>query len=351
MTIRVLIVDDSALVRNVLKAIVNEQPDMQVVGMAPDAYAARDMVRDLGPDVITLDVEMPGMDGLAFLQQLMQVKPTPVLMVSSHTEAGSDITFRALDAGAVDFVTKPRPGASVGQDYGELIAYKIRAVASARVQARAPKPPAAAAPRSKSGAKRAPADTPRVIFIGASTGGTHAIQEILQAMPASCPPILIVQHMPEHFSRPFASRLDAMCDIAVKEAEDGEPLLAGHAYIGPGDLHFLIRRTDAPRRYIAHLAQADPVNLHRPSVDILFRSAAKRVGAGATGALLTGMGKDGAQGLLEMRQSGARTIAQDETSCVVFGMPREAIRLGAAVEVLPLAEIARRLREAPEASG
>jgi two-component system chemotaxis response regulator CheB len=349
MTIRVLIVDDSALVRNVLKAVVNEQPDMQVVGTAPDAFVARDMVRELNPDVITLDVEMPGMDGLAFLQQLMQLKPTPVIMVSSHTEAGSDITFRALDIGAVDFVTKPRPGAAGGQDYGDQKAYKIRPAASARVVAREPKPPTPVPPRRKAAAKRA-VDTPQVIFIGASTGGTHAIQEILQAMPADSPPILIVQHMPENFSKPLAQRLDAACEITVKEAEDGEPILPGHAYLGPGDLHFLIRRTDTPKRFIAHLAQAEAVNLHRPSVDILFRSAAKRVGAGATGVLLTGGGKDGAEGLLEMKQAGARTIAQDESTCVVFGMPREAIALGAALEVLSLPTIAKRLQGGPGGS-
>ena len=185
------------------------------------------------------------------------------------------------------------------------------------------------------------------VAIGASTGGTHAIQEILQAMPAGSPPILIVQHMPENFSKPLASRLDAACEITVKEAEDGEPILPGHAYIGPGDLHFLIRRTDAPKRYIAHLAQAEAVNLHRPSVDILFRSAAKRVGAGATGVLLTGGGKDGAEGLLEIKQAGGRTIVQDEATCVVFGMPREAIALGAAMEVLSLSSIARRLQAGP----
>jgi len=345
MTIRVLVVDDSPLIRNVLEAIINEQPDMQVVGMAADAIDARDKVRDLHPDVITLDVEMPKVDGLTFLQQLMQAKPTPVIMVSAHTEAGSDITFRALESGAVDFVTKPAPGATGGQDYGQLIAYKIRAAASARVEAReAPAPRVPSTPARK-GAKKAPADTPQVFFLGASTGGTQAIQDILQAMPAGCPPLLIVQHMPENFSQAFARRLDSMCDITVKEAENGEPVLSGHAYIAPAGQHLLIGKPVTPKRYTVQLADAEPVNLHRPSIDILFRSAAKRVAGGATGVILTGMGKDGAAGLLEMKQAGARTIAQDESTSVVFGMAREAIKLQAADEVLPLGRIAPRLLE------
>jgi two-component system chemotaxis response regulator CheB len=345
MTIRVLIVDDSALIRSVLQAIINEQPDMQVVGMASDAYMAREMVRDLDPDVITLDVEMPKMDGLTFLEQLMQVKPTPVIMVSSHTAAGSDITFRALDSGAVDFVTKPTPGAIAGQDYGQLITYKIRAAASARVSPRAAPPSGASARPARKAPRRAAADTPHVVFIGASTGGTQAIQEVLQSLPASSAPVLIVQHMPESFSQPFARRLDSLCAITVKESEDGEPVLPGHAYIAPAGKHMLIRKTDTARRYTVYLADAEPVNLHKPSIDILFRSAAKRVGPGATGVLLTGMGKDGATGLLEMKQAGARTIAQDEASSVVYGMPKEAVRLGAAGEVLPLGVIGPRLRE------
>ena len=345
MTIRVLVVDDSPLIRNVLAAIINEQPDMQVVGMAADALDARDQVRDLHPDVITLDVEMPKVDGLTFLQQLMQARPTPVIMVSAHTAAGSDITFRALESGAVDFVTKPAPGATDGQDYGQLIAYKIRAAASARVEAReAPVARAPTAPARKAG-RRAPADTPHVVFIGASTGGTQAIQEILQTMPAASSPVLIVQHMPENFSEAFARRLDSVCEMAVKEAENGEPVLPGHAYIGPAGKHLLIGKPASPKRYTIQLADADAVNLHRPSIDILFRSAAKRVAGDATGVLLTGMGKDGATGLLEMKQAGARTLVQDEATSVVFGMPREAIRLGAADEVLALGSIGPRLRE------
>jgi two-component system chemotaxis response regulator CheB len=316
-----------------------------VVGTASDPYAAREKIKSLNPDVITLDVEMPKVDGLTFLQQLMQVKPTPVIMVSAHTAAGSDITFRALESGAVDFVTKPAPGAAGGQDYGQLIAYKIRAAASARVEARDAPPTRAPAAPARKAARKAPADTPQVFFVGASTGGTQAIQEILQGMPQGCPPLLIVQHMPENFSQAFARRLDAMCDITVKEAENGEPVLAGHAYIAPAGQHLLIGKPATPRRYTVQLADAAPVNLHRPSIDILFRSAAKRVGAGAAGVILTGMGKDGAAGLLEMKQAGARTIAQDESSSVVFGMAREAIKLQAADEVLPLAEIAPRLLE------
>ena len=349
MTIRVLVVDDSPLIRNVLEALINVQPDMQVVGLAADAMDARDKVRDLHPDVITLDVEMPRIDGVTFLQQLMQAKPTPVIMVSAHTEAGSDITFRALESGAVDFVTKPAPGAPGGHDYGQLIAYKIRAAASARVEAREAPVTRATPVMARKAPRKAVVDTPHVFFIGASTGGTQAIQEILQALPAGCPPLLIVQHMPENFSQAFARRLDSMCEITVKEAEDGEPVLLGHAYIAPAGRHMLVAKPATPRRYTLQLADAEPVNLHRPSIDILFRSAAKRVGAGAAGVLLTGMGKDGAAGLLEMKQAGAHTIAQDERTSVVFGMAREAIKLHAAAEVLPLGSIAPRLLERTKA--
>ncbi|MBE0620071.1 MAG: chemotaxis response regulator protein-glutamate methylesterase [Burkholderiales bacterium] len=356
MTIRVLVVDDSALIRSVLQSIINEQWDMQVVGLAPDARIARELVRELNPDVITLDVEMPGVDGLTFLQQLMQEMPKPVLMVSSHTQAGSDIAFRALEIGAVDFIAKPKLSAGSAQNYGDLLADKIRAASRARLELHAPHRPFDALPALAAGstekAKSAPPATPKVAFMGASTGGTEAIRAILAAMPVSCPPVLIVQHLPENFSRPFASRLDGLCQIAVKEAEHGEPLLPGHAYIAPGNAHLTIREA-AVHRYVVELTHTGFVNLHRPSIDVLFGSAAKCMGSGAIGVMLSGMGKDGPSGMLELKQSGARTIAQDEKSSVVFGMSRDAIQLGAVEETLPLSGIATRLCElatAPAAS-
>jgi two-component system, chemotaxis family, protein-glutamate methylesterase/glutaminase len=345
MTIRVLVVDDSALIRNVLQAIINEQSDMQVVGLAPDALVARELIRALNPDVITLDIEMPKVDGLTFLQQLMDEAPRPVLMVSSHTESGSDITFRALEIGAVDFITKPKLNVKDGQNYGDLIADKIRAAASARlnIRARDRVPGAAAATsRSKGSVKGAPVNTPDVVAMGASTGGTEAIRAILESMPVLCPPILIVQHIPENFARLFAERLDGFCDIVVKQAEHGEPILPGHAYIAPDAFHLTIR-TAAPQRYCVELVQADPVNLHRPSIEVLFRSVAKCAGSGAIGVILSGMGKDGPAGLLELKRSGGRTLAQDEQTSVVFGMARDAIQLGAVDEILPLDAIGARV--------
>ncbi len=353
MTIRVLVVDDSALIRNVLQSIINEQSDMQVVGLAPDALVAQEMVRALNPDVITLDIEMPKVDGLTFLQQLMEEAPRPVLMVSSHTETGSDIAFRALEIGAVDFITKPKLNLKDGQNYGDLIAYKIRAAASARLNVRARnRTPvaAAAADRPKNAVKAAPVDTPEVVVMGASTGGTEAVRAILESVPVSCPPILIVQHIPEDFVRLFADRLDKACQITVKQAENGEPILPGHAYIAPGDAHLTIRSTGA-RRYCVELVQADPVNLHRPSIEVLFRSAAACVGKGAIGVILSGMGKDGPAGLLELKRSGARTLAQDEQTSVVFGMARDAIRLDAVDEILPLDNIGARLLELSQVPG
>ena len=345
MTIRVLVVDDSALIRNVLQAIINEQSDMQVVGSAPDAVVAHELVRALNPDVITLDVEMPKIDGLTFLQQLMREAPRPVLMVSSHTETGSDIAFRALECGAVDFITKPKLNVKDGQNYGDLIADKIRAAASARVNVRAPGRAAersVSPARSKGPVRQSPVDTPDVVVMGASTGGTEAVRAILESVPVSCPPILVVQHIPEDFSRLFAERLDGFCEIAVKQAEDGEPILPGHAYIAPGDSHLTLRSSGA-RRYCVKLVHADPMNLHRPSIEVLFHSAAKCVGNGAIGVILSGMGKDGPAGLLEMKHRGARTLAQDEQTSVVFSMARDAIQLGAVDEILPLELIGARL--------
>jgi two-component system chemotaxis response regulator CheB len=331
--IKVAIVDDSALIRSVMTEIVNSQPDMEVVGAAPDPLVARELIKRTNPDVLTLDVEMPKMDGLDFLEKLMRLRPMPVLMVSSLTERGSEITMRALELGAVDFVTKPKISIQTGmREYTELIADKIRGAARARVKARTLQAPAPGAPLPQ---LRSPlTSSEKLIIIGASTGGTEAIREFLMQMPSDCPGILIAQHMPEGFTSSFAKRLDSLCKISVSEAQGNERVLPGHAYIAPGHSHLLLTRSGA--NYMTRIEQTDPVNRHRPSVDVLFRSAAQAAGKNAVGVILTGMGKDGAQGMLEMRQAGATNFAQDEATCVVFGMPREAIAIGAAHEVGPL---------------
>ena len=347
--IKVLVIDDSALIRSVMKEIINREKDMECVGAAPDPLVAREMIKSLNPDVLTLDVEMPKMDGLDFLERLMRLRPMPVLMVSTLTERGSDITFRALALGAVDFVSKPKMDIARGmEEYASEITDKIRAAAQARVH----KAPTASALEIE---KRYSADailpslagryssTEKLIIIGASTGGTEAIKEVLTRLPADVPGILVTQHMPENFTKSFADRLNSLCKIAVKEAEHNERVLPGHAYIAPGHSHLLLKRSGA--NYMTELNQGPPVNRHRPSVDVLFRSAANVAGANALGIILTGMGKDGAQGLLEMRQAGCHTIAQDEESCIVFGMPKEAINCGGACEVLPLQGIARHALE------
>jgi two-component system, chemotaxis family, protein-glutamate methylesterase/glutaminase len=344
--IKVLCVDDSALIRSLMTEIINSQPDMQVCATAPDPLVARELIKQHNPDVLTLDVEMPRMDGLDFLEKLMRLRPMPVVMVSSLTERGSEITLRALELGAVDFVTKPKVGIRDGMlDYAEKLADKIRAASRARVSARqAASAPAAA---SQIGAAQAPlfnnplVSTEKLIIIGASTGGTEAIREVLVPLPPDAPAVLIAQHMPPGFTKSFAQRLNGLCRITVKEAEHGERVLPGHAYIAPGHAHLLLARSGA--NYIAHLSDDPPVNRHRPSVDVLFRSAAQHAGKNAVGLILTGMGRDGAAGLLDMRNSGAYTLAQDEASCIVFGMPREAIALGAADEVAPLSEMSRRI--------
>jgi len=343
----VLCVDDSALVRSLMSEIINSHPDMTVCATAPDPLVARDLIKQHNPDVLTLDVEMPRMDGLDFLEKLMRLRPMPVVMVSSLTERGSEITLRALELGAVDFVTKPRVGIRDGMlDYSEMIADKIRAAARARVRQHVATP--AATNTAKSGvAAEAPMlrnpliSTEKLIIIGASTGGTEAIREVLVPLPPDSPAVLIAQHMPAGFTRSFAQRLNTLCRITVKEAEDGERVLPGHAYIAPGDAHLKLARSGA--NYVAQLDYGAPVNRHRPSVDVLFRSAAQNAGKNALGVILTGMGKDGAAGLVEMRNAGAHTIAQDEASCIVFGMPREAIAMGGADEVVSLNDISGRL--------
>lgn len=355
---KVLIVDDSAVVRQMLTEILSSDAGIEVVGSASDPLIARDKIKRLNPDVITLDVEMPRMDGLAFLENLMRLRPLPVVMISSLTERGSEATLRALELGAVDFVAKPKLGMRDGMnEYADQIADKIRAAARAKLRPRAAAPAVAPAPahvahvRAEPGATgHAPAHAPapaaarthfssteKLIIVGASTGGTEAIKEFLLEMPPDCPGILIVQHMPAGFTTSFAKRLDGLCRIRVKEAAHGERVLPGHAYIAPGDMHLSLGRSGA--NYVTELDQGPPVNRHRPAVDVLFRSAARNAGANALGVILTGMGKDGAAGMLEMRNAGAYNVAQDEASCVVYGMPKEAVAHGGVHEVLPLSEI------------
>src|SRR5690554_81379 len=318
---------------------------MEVVAVAPDPLVARDLIKRHNPDVLTLDVEMPRMDGLDFLERLMRLRPMPVLMVSSLTQSGSEITLRALELGALDFVAKPALGIRSGMlEYANDIAEKIRAAAKSRPrQARQ----AQSAPRV---ALKAPlTSSEKLIIIGASTGGTEAIRAVLEPLPANSPAILIAQHMPGGFTRSFAERLDRLCQLTVKEASDGERVLPGHVYIAPGGVHLKLVRSGA--NYVARLDESPPVNRHRPSVDVLFESAAAQAGRNAIGVILTGMGKDGAAGLLQMREAGSPTLAQDEASCVVFGMPREAIAVGGAVEVISLDDIPERLMSLVAASG
>ena len=356
--IKVVVVDDSALVRSLLAEIINRQPDMQCIGTANDPLAAREMIRELNPDVITLDVEMPKMDGLEFLSRLMKLRPMPVLMVSTLTERGAEITMRALEMGAVDFVAKPRIGVSSGlRELGDEIVDKLRIAAKAQVRRLANTTPAAAAGSTTGDAGSAAIaskpfgrlSTEKVICIGASTGGTEAIKEILVRMPADSPAIVITQHMPPGFTTSFAARLDSLCRISVAEARHGDRILPGHAYIAPGGLQFRIDRSGA--NYVAVVEDTPPVNRHKPSVEVLFKSAAKVLGPNAYGVMLTGMGADGATAMKEMRDAGSYNYVQDEASCVVFGMPKMAIQAGAANEVLPLLQIADALTERIRASG
>jgi two-component system, chemotaxis family, protein-glutamate methylesterase/glutaminase len=339
--IRVVVVDDSALIRSLLTTIINETPDMEVVATASDPLVARERIRQHNPDVITLDVEMPRMDGIEFLRRLMRLKPTPVLMISTLTQAGSEHALQALELGAVDFISKPTSNvANHMQDYADEIREKIRMAAAAR--ARLPHRYAVPArPVTGSGGGRI---NPRaLLFVGASTGGTEAIREFLAGLPADCPPILIVQHMPEHFTASFAQRLDGLSAMRVKEAEDDEIIRRGTAYIAPGHSHMRICK--GPTGWYIGLDRGEPVNRHRPAVDVLFDSAAERVGRDAIAVILTGMGKDGALGMLHMRAAGAYTLAQEEKSCVVYGMPKEAVTLGAVDEICPLDRLAERVLE------
>ncbi|HTQ53352.1 MAG TPA: chemotaxis response regulator protein-glutamate methylesterase [Bryobacteraceae bacterium] len=332
--IRVLIVDDSAIVRKILTEALAGQPGLEVVGTAPDPYIARDKILALHPDVLTLDIEMPRMDGLTFLKKLMHFRPMPVIVISSLAQASCQSAMQALSLGAVEVLAKPGGPYSVGELRLDLAA-KIRAAAASRVPRSASQPAAAPPPPRRVTGSLAPST---VIAIGASTGGTEAIAQVLPQLPAASPGIVITQHIPAGFSRAFANRLNQLCPFEVKEAEDGDKLYPGRALIAPGDLHMLLRKNGDG--YAVSVKTGPRVCYQRPSVDVMFNSVAESAGSHAVGVLLTGMGSDGAQGLLKMRQAGARTIAQDEASCVVFGMPREAIRAGAAGRVVPLSGVA-----------
>jgi two-component system, chemotaxis family, protein-glutamate methylesterase/glutaminase len=354
--IRVLIVDDSALVRRILTEIFATAPDIEVVGAAADPLIARDKIKELNPDVLTLDVEMPRMDGLTFLRNLMRLRPMPVVMVSSLTERGAETTLKALELGAFDFVAKPKIDiAGTLSGFSEEILGKVRAAARARVQPRIVRDPVVAAPRppSVTGAPtpKLSADavlpqittrtfrtTDRLVALGASTGGTEAIREVLERLPPDAPAIVISQHIPQAFSGPFARRMDSVSRMSVSEASDGTLIVPGHVYIAPGDRHLLVERDGA--RWRCRLHDGPPVNRHRPAVDVMFRSVAQSAGTNALGILLTGMGDDGARGLKELQQAGAPTIAQDEATSVVWGMPGAAVKLGAADRIVPLGEVA-----------
>jgi len=339
---RVVVVDDSALVRSLLGEIINRQPDMACVGAAADPFIAREMIRSLDPDVITLDIEMPRMDGIDFLGKLMRLRPMPVVMVSTLTERGAEVTLKALELGAVDFVAKPKIGVADGlRQLGQDITDKIRSAARAKVQKLVTPPPGAPARAVVAGLGRL--STEKIVFIGASTGGTEATKEVLMGLPPDAPGVVITQHMPPGFTTSYAARLDSLARIRVAEARDGERILPGHAYLAPGGLHLSVERSGA--NYICRVQDGEPVNRHKPSVEVLFNSAARVVGPNALGIMLTGMGADGAKAMRAMRDAGAYNLCQDEASCVVFGMPREAIAAGAAHQVLPLGQIAPHLLE------
>ena len=336
MRTKVLIVDDSALMRQMLSEIIGGYDDFEVVGVAHDPYIAREKIKALNPDVLTLDVEMPRMDGLTFLENLMRLRPMPVLMVSSLTKKNAETTLRALELGAVDFVTKPV--AQTSEDlarYGEMILEKLRAAASAGL-------PRARGGRARSPKALSPAQSAfrpgQLVAIGASTGGTEALREVLAQLPDTFPPVLVVQHMPEMFTKMFAKRLDSLCEITVTEAQNGERIVQGHAYIAPGDRHMrLARQSD---HLVVSLDQDPPVNRHRPAVDVLFHSIAEIAGKSTVGVILTGMGADGKSGIRALKEAGARTLAQDRSSCVVFGMPKAAIDTGCVDAIVPIEEMA-----------
>ncbi len=335
--VRVLVVDDSALMRQILTSLLSSDPGIEVIGTAEDPYVARDKIKALDPDVLTLDVEMPRMDGLTFLEKLMRGHPMPVVMVSTLTEAGCETTMRALELGAVDFFTKPKFDMKEGMEIrATLLTELVKAAAHAKVKPLKKSASGNKAPRPLSSSAMAKT-TDTIIAIGASTGGTEALRDLLTTLPPDTPPIVITQHMPEKFTKLFADRLNDQCKITVKEAEDKDAVITGRALIAPGNYHMALSRSGA--RYRVVLNQEDRVNRHRPSVDVLFASVASCAGKNAVGVILTGMGNDGAAGMLEMKKAGAFNIAEDESSCVVFGMPKMAIEAGGVDAVCPLHDI------------
>lgn len=332
--IKVLIVDDSALMRQLLTKILSSDPELQVIGAAGDPFVAREKILALKPDVLTLDIEMPRMDGLTFLEKLMKGHPMPVVMISSLTSKGADTTLRALGLGAIDYVSKPKLDVSNGTiEMADEILAKVKAAASARPR----RVPVTTAPSLPSGKTYQFSATHKVVAVGASTGGTEALRELLSPLPADFPGIVIVQHMPEAFTRQFAARLDSLCKISVREAADGDRILPGHALLAPGGHHMAVVRRGM--EYAVHVHRGERVNRHMPSVDVLFSSCARHLGRNAVGVMLTGMGGDGARGMLDMKLADAFNIAQDESTCVVFGMPKEAILLNAVDQVVPLHQI------------
>lgn len=348
MTIKVLVVDDSAAMRGMLAAIINSSPGLAVVGTADNPHEARELIKVLNPDVLTLDVEMPLMNGIEFLSRLMRLRPMPVLMISSLTERGSTAALQALELGAIDFLGKPRiHNEAELADYADEVCAKIRAAYGARQRftqpAGAGQEPANTRQRPVFATLSPPLLNKTLIAIGASTGGTEAIRTVLSALPEASPGVLIVQHMPEGFTKSFAKRLDSLSRLTVVEAQGGESIRPGHAYLAPGSAHLLVRKSGGA--FYTELSAGEPVNRHRPAVDVLFDSVARQVGGKALGVLLTGMGRDGAKGLLQMRQAGAWTMAQDEATSVIYGMPREAAQIGAVEEVLPLGEIAGHIQK------
>lgn len=358
--IKVLVVDDSALVRDLLTGVLESDPGIEVVGTAMDPLIARQKIKSLNPDVLTLDIEMPRMDGLTFLLNLMRLRPMPVVMISTLTEKGADVTLRALEIGAIDFVAKPRSDLAEGiEGYREVIIEKVKAAAGARVRPYLGENPPGAEPgeiepkhsadavlRRRKRRARFTSELPPLIAIGASTGGTEAIREVLEQLPPDLPPVVIAQHIPEAFSLPFARRMDAASPLKVLQARDGEPLREGHVYIAPGSHHLIIERRGTG--YRCELSNGPRVNRHRPSVDVLFRSVADAAGPRGIGVILTGMGDDGARGMVEMQQAGAQTLAQDENSSVVWGMPGAAVRQGAVGKVLPLGRVAAEIERLVE---